>query len=376
MECEYLYAWSGPEFEWPKRANSCTWQGELTAGQEDASEKIKMAIFQQQEELLIWAVTGAGKTEMLFHGVALALEQGKRVCLATPRADVVRELKPRFEQAFAGTPIAALYGGSKDKHTDAQLILSTTHQLLRFQHAFDVMIIDEIDAFPYHKDPMLVFAANRACKPTNSKIYLTATPRKEQKIKMKNKKLPFHFVPTRYHGHALPVPKMRLSLALIKDLKAKKVPRSFITWFMNRKVPKRQLLIFTPTITMAKELNAVFKEYFLENGFISNKTEITSVHSEDSKREEKVQAFREKKLKIMLTTTILERGVTFPSVDVAILDAGHQVFDEAALVQIAGRAGRSATDPDGEVIFFHEGKTEAMVSAIYMIKDMNKRGGF
>ncbi|QGS69179.1 hypothetical protein CV093_15140 [Oceanobacillus sp. 143] len=83
-----------------------------------------------------------------------------------------------------------------------------------------------------------------------------------------------------------------------------------------------------------------------------------------------------KELYVLITTTILERGVTFPSVDVAILDAGHVVFDEAALVQIAGRAGRSADDPTGEVIFFHDGKTEAMVQAIKSIKMMNKRGGF
>jgi len=80
-------------------------------------------------------------------------------------------------------------------------------------------------------------------------------------------------------------------------------------------------------------------------------------------------------LKIIITTTILERGVTFPSVDVVIFDAGHEVFDEAALVQIAGRAGRSEDDPRGEVIFFHDGKTEAMVQAINAIKQMNKRGG-
>src|SRR5699024_11472258 len=75
----------------------------------------------------------------------------KRVCIATPRADVVRELLPRLQEAFSTVPIEALYGGSKDKEATAQIILSTTHQLLRFQDAFDVLIIDEIDAFPYHR---------------------------------------------------------------------------------------------------------------------------------------------------------------------------------------------------------------------------------
>ena len=68
--------------------------------------------------------------------------------------------------------------------------------------------------------------------------------------------------------------------------------------------------------------------------------------------------------------------VTLPAIDVAVLNAGHHVFDEAALVQIAGRAGRSPEDPDGDVAFFHDGKTNAMVQAIQAIEAMNKRGGF
>src|SRR5699024_6521021 len=100
------------------------------------------------------------------------------------------------------------------------------------------------------------------------------------------------------------------------------------------------------------------------------------VHADDEQRKEKVRQFRNKEITTLITTTILERGVTFPSVDVAILDAGHVVFDEAALVQMAGRAGRSADDPTGEVVFFHDGKTKAMVDAVRSIQEMNKRGGF
>lgn len=102
-------------------------------------------------------------------------------------------------------------------------------------------------------------------------------------------------------------------------------------------------------------------------------TLIRTVHAADKDREAKVQAFRNREIAIILTTTILERGVTFPSVDVAILDAAHEVFDEAALVQIAGRAGRSPADPTGEVVFFHEGRSDAMDKAVRAIQDMNRR---
>ena len=74
-----------------------------------------------------------------------------------------------------------------------------------------------------------------------------------------------------------------------------------------------------------------------------------------------------------MTTTILERGVTFPSVDVIVLGASNHIFDVAALVQIAGRAGRSEDDPQGLVLYVHDGLTNAMLEAKNMIQMMNHK---
>ena len=53
----------------------------------------------------------------------------------------------------------------------------------------------------------------------------------------------------------------------------------------------------------------------------------------------------------LVTTSILERGVTFPEIDVYVLGADDPVFSSSALVQIAGRAGRSQSRPTGRVVF-------------------------
>src|SRR5690625_927971 len=375
MECESLYKWTGRKPIWLKHDSPCTWKGNLTKAQQQAANRIAQSVNEGLKELLVWAVCGAGKTEMLFLGITEALKQGKRICIATPRADVVRELKPRIQQAFAKVSVQALYGGSQDKDATAQLILATTHQLLRFKEAFDVMIIDEIDAFPYHADLSLPFATSRAKNPVCTTIYLTATPRKKQQSLITRKKLPHIFVPIRYHGYPLPVPQMKMSLSLKKDLQNNQPPAPFITWLNKRQNSRRQLLIFVPSISLAEQITKNIRRILLEENIIEKNNAIDFVHAEDPCREERVQQFRSKELKVIVTTTILERGVTFPSVDVAILDAGHDVFDDAALVQIAGRAGRSADDPTGEVVFFHDGKTEAMIQAISAIKQMNQRGG-
>ncbi|MBP1971176.1 competence protein ComFA [Virgibacillus natechei] len=374
MECEPLYYWSGEEPEWPTHANPCSWVGELTPAQRTAADRIVRAVV-AQEELLVWAVCGAGKTEMLFPGISKALHLGKRVCIATPRADVVRELVPRLEKAFNTIGVQGLYGGSKDKEGTAQLMIATTHQLLRYREAFDVLIIDEIDAFPFHADPTLPYAANRAKAKNSTTIYLTATPRQDHQYQIMRKKLAHIFVPIRFHGQPLPVPTMKMVLSLKKDLTKHEAPTAFIKWLRKRENADRQLLIFVPTILLAEALKEHLAVRLVNEGVFQSGDNLIAVHASDSDREDKVQLFREKKVDALVTTTILERGVTFPSVDVAILDAGHEVFDEAALVQIAGRAGRSPDDPTGEVVFFHEGKTDAMVAAIQSITAMNKRGG-
>jgi competence protein ComFA len=371
MECTSLYYWIGAEPKWPVYESPLTWKGTLTSYQLEASNRIVQAIQQVEHELLVWAVCGAGKTEMLFHGIEAGLQQGKRICIATPRADVVRELKPRIQAAFQNVPVQALFGGSEEKEGFAPLIIATTHQLLRYYKAFDVMIIDEVDAFPYHQDRSLIFAVNRAKKNESTTIYLTATPRKSLQMKVAFHRIPHVFVPVRYHGKPLPVPKLKTCYTLKKDITYNRIPKMMKNWLAFRKNPKRQVLIFVPTISLADELGEKHRE-FADLGF----TTIASVHSNDSLRVEKIDQFRHRKLDLLITTTILERGVTFPSVDVIVLDAGHTVFDEAALVQIAGRAGRSADDPTGEVLFLHDGKTEAMVNAIRSIKMMNQKGGF
>ncbi|KHE68213.1 competence protein, partial [Halobacillus sp. BBL2006] len=321
LECEPLY-FGSPHVEWPKYESPCEWEGSLTFHQQLAANEIKQLVTTGHGEKLIWAVCGAGKTEMLFPGIKEALQTGKRICLATPRTDVVRELVPRFQQAFPEVNIAALYGDSEDKTGAASFVIATTHQLYRFAHAFDVIIIDEIDAFPFHNDSSLHFAVGRAAKEDAARIYLTATPRKAQKKRIRKKSLPAVFIPKRFHGCPLPVPKLQLTPTLHRHLKRNRLPRSIIEKISFQQKSSRQLLIFLPSKQKAEMIADYLKS-------ISYNVEF--VHADDPIRAEKVSAFRQKEYNILITTTILERGVTFPSVDVYVIDAGHELFDEPAL---------------------------------------------
>lgn len=340
-----------------------TWEGRLSQQQAEASQAIVHSI-KNNETRLIWAVAGAGKTEMLFEGLAYALAEKKRVCLASPRIDVCLELMPRLKQAFAHVDFITLYGGMTESYRYTQMVLATTHQLLRFKEAFDVLIIDEIDAFPYQDNQSLYYATERARKKCSTLIYLTATPDQEMQDSVRKQKLLASILPARYHGHALPEPRLVWSGNWSRQV-LKQPQKSKIIKIMQEKLEKkRRFLIFVPNIKWMHLFEEICKNIFLKNTF-------ASVYSQDSKRKEKVMAMREDKLDFLITTTILERGVTFKNIDVLVIGSEEKIYTESALVQIAGRAGRSSDYPKGDVVFFHYGQSKAMKLAINQIRQMN-----
>ncbi|WP_347564314.1 helicase-related protein [Bacillus sp. MM2020_4] len=308
---------------------------------------------------------GAGKTEVLFAGIEAALAAKKRVCIATPRTDVVLELTPRLKAAFPHTTVASLYGGSEDRHLYAPLTIATTHQLLRFYQAFDTIILDEVDAFPYTVEESLQYAAKQARKPISAMIYLTATPNERWQKECRGGKRAFTTIPARFHRHPLPVPEFVWCGNWQKRLLKNKLPPTIIQWIQCRILENKQVLLFFPHIQMMERTLPILRQI---------SPNIEAVHAEDPDRKQKVQKMRALEIPILLTTTILERGVTLPNIDVAVIGAEDTIFTESALVQIAGRAGRSKNHPEGVVTFFHYGKTDEMIKARRQIVTMNQEG--
>ena len=71
----------------------------------------------------------------------------------------------------------------------------------------------------------------------------------------------------------------------------------------------------------------------------------------------------------------MERGVTFPCVDVFVVEANHRLFTKSSLIQIGGRVGRSMDRPTGDLLFFHDGLNDSIKKAIKEIQMMNKEAG-
>ena len=140
--------------------------------------------------------------------------------------------------------------------------------------------------------------------------------------------------------------------------------QSYLIKHLNQQVQlQRTTLLFFSNIEEMKDFYKTYQSLL---------NSLCYVYSEDPERLSKVQALRDGHYKIVLTTTILERGFTMPYLDVWVMDS-HK-YTASALIQIAGRVGRKTVCPDGTVLFYHTGRTIAMYAARHEIKRMNELG--
>ncbi|MFH0992951.1 MAG: DEAD/DEAH box helicase family protein [bacterium] len=334
----------------------------LTAEQARAAAFV-VAKIRRRERGFLWAVCGAGKTEMLYEGLLYALNRGDRICLAIPRKDIVAELAVRLRPIFPDTVIKAMHQGAKDDE-GAHILVATIHQLIRYHQEFDLIVIDEADAYPYRHDPYLHDLVAKAIKPDATVIAMSATLDRSEERRIARGTTDAIMIPARFHRQPLDIPVVEY----IGDLRDRignrtDLPAAVRTW-LTQPSGTRRALLFVPTIAYGLCLHALLEREGYRSGVVSSREPAAAI---------RIRAFREERFDLLVTTTLLERGVTFRGVDVAVLSADDDIFDRDALVQISGRVGRYADHPTGEIRLFSEVMTKAIHAAILWLGKMNKR---
>ena len=303
---------------------------------------------------LVYAVCGSGKTEICLEIIRYCIENSLRVGFAVPRRDVCIELFYRYNDIFKENIITAVYGGHT-RYIEGDLVVLTTHQLFRYENYFDLLIMDEIDAFPFKGSDILKVFFKRAVK--KNYVLLTATPSKEmlEYFKKPGKALLELF--SRFHGHPLPVPRVIKGSTLYLNYKLIREVGRFLKIF-------KQVFIFVPTIDLSFKIYK-FLSLFYRGGYYINS------HSEN--RDEIIKRFRVKKYRYLVTTAVLERGVTVKDLQVIVYRADHPIYDSYSLIQIAGRVGRKKDAPEGEVIYLARENNKEIERAVEEISAANKK---
>ena len=323
----------------------------LTYKQKRAVQAI-MYYLRNHQDVFVYAACGAGKTELTMEAIKTYLNQGKKVGFAISRRQVVLEIAQRMQEAFPMLKVVAVC----EVHThvsDGDLIICTMHQLYRYHGWFDLLIMDEVDAFPYRGNEILARIAAYAC--VGEKLLLSATPDEEMKKLVHHGKLMVGELFSRPHGYPLIVPSVR------------QLPKAFqflylIQFLYRQRQRKIQTLVFVPTISLAKNLHLALRFLFKCAVFTS----------QTINKEEVIDAFHQNQYECLISTTILERGITIKGIYIIILQADHPVFNEASLIQMIGRVGRKKEDPTGEGVFLCGRKTKDILNCVKALERMNQ----
>jgi competence protein ComFA len=341
----------------------------LTPAQQRASAELLRFWESGMRTFLVWAVCGGGKTEVAFELIARVLSQGGRVLYAIPRKDIVIELLPRFQKAFPDAEPIALYGGSLSRHTArGRLVLATTHQCMRFYQSFDLAVLDEADAFPYQGSEMLHNALERAITTAGRRVMLTATPERKWIEQARSGKISSVTIPARYHRQPLISPEIIPYRIPPRPNQPWVMPGRLERQLFEVKAGQRRLLIFLPTVSLIVTVGAAIVDWAGARGIPGDLT-----HAGRKNQTRVKEALKTGELNFLVTSTVFERGITIPNLDIAVLDADFEpIYDCRTLVQIAGRAGRLGET--ATVIFYGARVSQAMRECSRWIADMNREG--
>lgn len=324
----------------------------LTSKQKEASMFI-IKCYKDKKNCLINAVCGSGKTEITLNSIFHLLKKNKYVCFAITRSEILYDIYERFKYYFPETEIAIICSG-ENKKKDAQLYLMTTNQIMNYKNIFSLVIVDEVDAYPYEYNRKFDYGVRTSIAVDGIFVYLSATPNEKQK------KMPTYVVNKIWHNYPLPIP--ILKKWNINNFIKKKY--SIYLIFLLIKNKNKEIIIFVSTIKMGKKVISILKELKIKSRF---------VYASSANRKKDIKDFKNKIFNILLSTTILERGVTFKEIDVILLDADSSLYNVASLIQISGRVNRSCEYQKGKVIFLYQEINKNIKEALNIINYMNSK---
>lgn len=162
----------------------------LTAEQEAAAKAIIAALGTYQP-VLLWGITGSGKTEVYLHAIAAALARNARVLLLVPEIALTPQLESLVIARFPGVPVATLHSGLADgeravrwqdaRNGCARIVLGTRLSVFTPLPDLGLIIVDEEhdssfkqgEGFRYSARDLAVVRARQAGVPV---VLGSATP--------------------------------------------------------------------------------------------------------------------------------------------------------------------------------------------------------
>ena len=313
----------------------------LTAVQERAIP----AILEGRDCLAI-APTGTGKTEAFAIPIIQRLRTKATpyrlsVLVLLPTRELCIQTKQRITHLIDGMnlTIASFYGGGTyesqlDVYPQAQMILATPGRLLDFIEqglidlkTIDTLVIDEFDQLLDLGFSMEINKIINALPAERQTIFSSATKTSEiEKIVRKRLNTPVEII-----IDAAAKKGQIEECVLYVDKNDKK---SLLRHILENRV-SQQVIVFTRTVHAVERI---------ETDLNRNGISCSALYGDKSQqqREEIIDKFRQKEVRVLIATDLLARGVDFPDLEAII---NYEVPDSPELyTHRIGRTGRSEAD--------------------------------
>jgi competence protein ComFA len=338
----------------------------LSPAQSAASQRLlEFVVSPQRSSCLFWTVAGAGADSAVLPALQQTLAAGGRALWIRPRRDLALQLQPLLAAAFPEVRVTT----TRDRMADLQI--ATPSQAMRRFADFDLVLLDEVAAFPDLQNPLLELVSQRAVKSSGKLIYLTATPTRDQLQQVQRGKMAEVILAARLHGQPLPQPVLQLGrLGGVREF-AWPIPAGldeFLQESMERDLS--QILVVVPDDELAQQVGRALKSHFSRQ---RSPEWVEFVHEADDLLVSKRNRFLQGEYPILVTPPLLQRDIRLPRLNLAVLYAERDdVFTEAVLIDLAQRIGLLPEYPQGRVSFFAERRSGAMLAAVDKIRALNQ----
>ncbi len=314
---------------------------------------------------------GSGKTIVALISIANVLESNYQAALMAPTSVLAKQHYELAKKIFKDTNIKINLLTGKTNYKERKDILSKikegktqfligTHAL--FQKKIDfkqlgIIVIDEQHKFGVRQRMALAEKGGDNC----DVLLMSATP------------IPRTMVLTIYGdmdvSRLIEKPKNRLPVLTYS--KPEKKIKEIINFIKKNIENNNQVFWVCPLIKESKILNysSALKRYEWLNKYFSKNVGIIHGNMKPEEKDKILEKFLKRKIKILVSTTVIEVGIDFPNANLIIIENANK-FGLAQLHQLRGRVGRG--NKQGScILLFKDNLSKNSIQRIKILKSSN-----
>ncbi len=342
---------------------------ELTDDQKTSLNEINLDLKSNQKMFrLLQGDVGSGKTIVALSAAYNVIKSGFQVAVMAPTEILAKQhynlAKKIFDKKIKIEILSSKSEYKEKKNITKKIadnnidIIFGTHSIFQKKILFKklgLIIIDEQHKFGVNQRKKLSDKGGNNC----DVLLMTATP------------IPRTLTMTIYGDMDLSIirekPKTRKEVKTYSKLESK---IEDVLKFINKEIDKQnQIFWVCPLIDESKKLDnsSAIKKYEFLNKRFPNQVALLHGKTDIDEKETILKKFLNQKIKILVSTTIIEVGIDFPNANVIVIENANK-FGLSQLHQLRGRVGRGEKQSTC-ILMFKSSLTENAKKRLKVLKD-------